>query len=60
MFMSFKLETAQQNYSTSEREALEIMRALAEVRWLVKVHLPSGKPTFLVRIVRHCLLIRAI
>jgi hypothetical protein len=33
MFMSFKLEVAQQSYSNSEREALAVMRALAEVRW---------------------------
>lgn len=35
MFMSFKLESAQQNCSSSERGALAVMRALAEVRWLV-------------------------
>jgi hypothetical protein len=33
MFVSFKLEVAQQSYSNSEREALAVMRALAEVRW---------------------------
>ncbi|CCX04605.1 Similar to Transposon Ty3-I Gag-Pol polyprotein; acc. no. Q7LHG5 [Pyronema omphalodes CBS 100304] len=35
MFMSFKLQAAQRNYSNSKREALAVMRALAEVRWLV-------------------------
>jgi hypothetical protein len=35
MFMSFRLTDAESRYSNSEREALAIMRGLAEVRWLV-------------------------
>ncbi len=35
MFMSFRLEDAETRYDTIEREALAIVRCLAEVRWLV-------------------------
>lgn len=35
MFMSFKLQDAETRYHTTEREALAVVRALAEVRWLV-------------------------
>lgn len=35
MFMSFKLADVESRYSTTEREALAIVRCLAEVRWLV-------------------------
>ena len=35
MFLSFKLNDAETRYSTTEREALAVVRCLAEVRWLV-------------------------
>jgi len=35
MFMSFRMTTAEQNYTTTEREALAIVRNLAEVKWMV-------------------------
>ena len=35
MFISFKLEDAETRYSNSEREALAVIRCLAEVRWMV-------------------------
>ena len=35
MFMSFRLEDAETRYDTTEREALAVVRCLAEVRWLV-------------------------
>lgn len=35
MFMSFCLEDAETRYDTTEREALAVIRCLAEVRWLV-------------------------
>jgi hypothetical protein len=35
MFMSFKLSDAESRYSNSEREALAVVRNLAEVRWLI-------------------------
>jgi hypothetical protein len=35
MFMSFRLADAESRYSNSEREALAVIRNLAEVRWLV-------------------------
>lgn len=35
MFMSFRLEDAKTRYDTTEREALVVVRCLAEVRWLV-------------------------
>ena len=35
MFMSFCLEDAETRYDTTEREALAVVRCLAEVRWLV-------------------------
>jgi transposase InsO family protein len=35
MFISFKLEDAETRYSNSEREALAVIRCMAEVRWMV-------------------------
>ncbi len=35
MFMSFRLEDAETRYDTTEREALAVVRCLAEVRLLV-------------------------
>jgi hypothetical protein len=35
MFMSFKLSDAESRYSNSEREALAVIRNLAEVRWSI-------------------------
>jgi hypothetical protein len=35
MFMSFRISDAESRYSNSEREALAVIRNLAEVRWLV-------------------------
>ena len=35
MFMSFRLEDAETRYDSTEREALAVVRCLAEVRWLV-------------------------
>lgn len=35
MFISFKLEDAETRYSNSEREALAVVRCMAEVRWMV-------------------------
>ena len=35
MFISFKLADAETRYSNSEREALAVVRCLAEVRWMV-------------------------
>ena len=35
MFISFKLEDPETRYSNSEREALAVVRCLAEVRWMV-------------------------
>ena len=35
MFMSFRLSDAETRYSNSEREALAVVRCLAEVRWMV-------------------------
>ncbi|KAF3931381.1 Protease [Dactylella cylindrospora] len=35
MFISFKLADAETRYTTTEREALAVVRCLAEVRWLV-------------------------
>jgi len=35
MFMSFKLSDVETRYTTTEREALAVVRCLAEVRWLV-------------------------
>ena len=35
MFMSFRLNDAETRYDTTEREALAVVRCLAEVRWLV-------------------------
>ena len=35
MFISFWLENAKTRYDTIEREALAVVRCLAEVRWLV-------------------------
>lgn len=35
LFMSFRLEDAETRYDTTEREALAVVRCLAEVRWLV-------------------------
>jgi hypothetical protein len=39
MFMSFRFKDAETRYSNSEREALAVVRGLAEVKWLV-----SGSP----------------
>ena len=41
-FMLFKLEDAETRYSNSEREALAVIRCLAEVRWMV---ISSSYPT---------------
>lgn len=35
MFLSFKLEDAETRYSNLEREALAVVRCLAEVKWMV-------------------------
>ena len=35
MFLSFRLSDAETRYSNSEREALAVIRCLAEVRWMV-------------------------
>jgi hypothetical protein len=35
MFMSFRMTAAEYNYTTTEREALAIVRNLAEVKWMV-------------------------
>jgi hypothetical protein len=35
MFMSFKLSDAESRYCNSEREALAVVRNLAEIRWLI-------------------------
>jgi RNase H-like domain found in reverse transcriptase/Integrase zinc binding domain len=35
MFMSFRLSDPETRYGTTDREALAVVRALAEVRWLV-------------------------
>lgn len=35
MFMSFGFESVETRYTTTEREALAVVRCLAEVRWLV-------------------------
>ena len=35
MFISFRLEDAETRYSNSEREALAVIRCLAEVRWMI-------------------------
>ena len=35
MFMSFRLADAETRYHTTEREALAVVRSLAEVRWLI-------------------------
>ena len=35
MFISFRLEDTETRYSNSEREALAVVRCLAEVRWMV-------------------------
>lgn len=35
MFMSFWLEDAETRYDTIKREALAVVRCLAEVRWFV-------------------------
>lgn len=35
MFLSFRLSDAETRYNTTEREALAVVRCLAEVRWLV-------------------------
>lgn len=36
LFLSFQLTPAQSRYHTTEREALAVVKALAEVRWIVK------------------------
>ena len=38
MFLSFKLEEAETRYSTTEREALAVVRCLAEVKSYVMGH----------------------
>jgi len=43
MFISFKLADAETRYSNSEREALAVVRCLAEVRWMV---IASEYPVF--------------
>ena len=43
MFISFKLPDAETRYSNSEREALAVVRCLAEVRWMV---IASEYPVF--------------
>jgi len=43
MFISFKLDDAETRYSNSEREALAVVRCLAEVRWMV---IASEYPVF--------------
>jgi len=35
MFLSFRLSDAETRYSNSEREALAVIRCLAEVKWMV-------------------------
>ena len=35
MFMSFRLSDAETRYGNTDREALAVVRGLAEVRWLV-------------------------
>ncbi len=35
MFMSFRLEDTETRYNITEREALAVVRCLAELRWLV-------------------------
>ena len=35
MFISFRLSDAESRYSNSEREALAVIRCLAEIRWMV-------------------------
>ena len=44
MFMSFKLEEAETRYHTTEREALAVVRCLAEVKWSVMGHLYPTMP----------------
>ena len=43
MFISFRLSDAESRYSNSEREALAVIRCLAEVRWMV---IASPYPVF--------------
>ena len=42
MFISFRLEDAETRYANSEREALAVIRCLAEVRWMI---IASEPPT---------------
>ncbi|MCJ1467868.1 hypothetical protein MMC07_006493 [Pseudocyphellaria aurata] len=42
MFMSFRFEVVETRYSTTEREALAVVRCRAEVQWLL---MGSGSPT---------------
>ena len=43
MFLSFRLSDAETRYSNSEREALAVIRCLAEVKWMV---MASEYPVF--------------
>lgn len=43
MFISFRLAEVESRYSNSEREALAVIRCLAEVRWMI---IASAYPVF--------------